>query len=310
MSILTIIFTKATKTIKKYNFILLGLHLPHAASLRSSVHWIQLLHHVLCTTDDVIKGPVNMEKTCPGYVEGSLACPSYRGKSQLLLRISLQNVTNCCMTNKTLARLFRWPCHPPSLANFSPCKHFNSPWLGQVNAQRQTIIQSMRQGLISSQLRTKDRPFFQPDRTADISRRHWHRSTTQIWVVTRHQYGFLRPFLRLHVAGKSLVASPNVGCFLKLIFCSYKGSLKLTWLGGEGEPLYKDNFSTRKRDLTCVEERDLYHALPEWMPAFSQTGKRKIKTHVILIKSCFTGYAVLIVEFLIEMELSKCLAKE
>ena len=134
MSILTIIFTKATKTItKKYNFILLCLHLPHAASLRSSVHWIQLLHHVLCTTYEVIKGPVNMEKTCPGYVEGSLACPSYRGKSQLLIRISLQNVTNCCMTNKTLARLFRWPCHPPSLANFSPCKHFNSPWLGQVN---------------------------------------------------------------------------------------------------------------------------------------------------------------------------------
>ena len=100
------------------------------------------------------------------------------------------------------------------------------------------------------------------------------RSTTQIWVVTRHQYGFLRSFLRLHVAGKSLVASPNVGCFLKLTFFSNKGSLKLTWLGGEGEPLYKDNFSTRKRGLTCVEERDLYHALPEWMPVFSQTGKR------------------------------------
>ena len=47
-----------------------------------------------------------MEKTCPGYVEGSLACPSYRGKSQLLLRLSLQNVTNCCMSNKALARLF------------------------------------------------------------------------------------------------------------------------------------------------------------------------------------------------------------
>ena len=88
---------------------------------------------VLCTTEDVIKGPVDMEKTCPGYVEGSLACPSYRGKSQLLLRISLQNVTNCCMRNKALARLFRWPGHPPGLANFSPCKHFNSPWLGEVN---------------------------------------------------------------------------------------------------------------------------------------------------------------------------------
>ena len=85
---------------------------------------------------------------------------------------------------------------------------------------------------------------------------------------------FLRLFLRRHFARKSLVASPNVGCFLKLTFFSYKGLLKLTWQGGEGEPLYKDNFSTRKRGLTCVEETDLYHALPEWMPVFSQTGKR------------------------------------
>ena len=136
------------------------------------------------------------------------------------------------------------------------------------------------------------------------------RSTTQIWVVTRHQYGFLRSFLRLHVAGKSLVALPNVGCFLKLTFFSHKGSLKLTWQGGEGEPLYKDNFSTRKRGLTFVEERDLYHALPEWVPTFSQKGKRKTKTHVILIKFCSIGYALLISKFLIEMELSKCLAKE
>ena len=106
------------------------------------------------------------------------------------------------------------------------------------------------------------------------------------------------------------MASPNVGCLLKLTFFSYKGSLKLTWLGGEGEPLYKDKFSTLKRGLTCVKERDLYHALPEWVPAFSQKGKRKTKTHVILIKSCSTGYAILIFKFLIEMELSKGLAKE
>lgn len=72
----------------------------------------------------------------------------------------------------------------------------------------------------------------------------------------------------------------------------------------------KDNFPTRKRGLTCVEERDLYHALPKWMPAFSQTGKRKTKTHVILIKSFSTDYALFIFKFLIEMELSKCLAKE
>ena len=28
---------------------------------------------------------------------------------------------------------------------------------------------------------------------------------------------FLRSFLRRHLAGKSVVASPNVGCFLKLV---------------------------------------------------------------------------------------------
>ena len=35
------------------------------------------------------------------------------------------------------------------------------------------------------------------------------RSTTQIRIVTRHQYGFLRSFLRRHLAGKPVVASPN-----------------------------------------------------------------------------------------------------
>ena len=142
MSILTIIFTKATKTVTEN----ITLYCWVFTCLMQEV-WDHpctgfiCLHHVLwtfeasvlCTTEDVIKGPVDMEKTCPGYVEGSLACPSYRGKSQLLLRISLQNVTTCCMTNKTLARRFRCPGHPPSLANFSPCKHFNSPWLGEVN---------------------------------------------------------------------------------------------------------------------------------------------------------------------------------
>ena len=34
-----------------------------------------------------------------------------------------------------------------------------------------------------------------------------------IWVVTRHQYGILRSFLRRHFAGKPVVVSPNVGCF-------------------------------------------------------------------------------------------------
>ena len=42
------------------------------------------------------------------------------------------------------------------------------------------------------------------------------RSTTQIWVVTRHQYG-ISALVRRHLTGKPLVASPNVGCFLRLL---------------------------------------------------------------------------------------------
>ena len=75
------------------------------------------------------------------------------------------------------------------------------------------------------------------------------RSTTQIWVVTRHQYGicpplmetsfwlcrlawikkvdlslslsqnFLRSYLRRHFVGKTVWALPSVGCFLRL-FCA------------------------------------------------------------------------------------------
>ena len=40
------------------------------------------------------------------------------------------------------------------------------------------------------------------------------KSTAQIWVVTRHQYGISELVgLRRHFAGKPVVASPNVGCF-------------------------------------------------------------------------------------------------
>ena len=35
-------------------------------------------------------------------------------------------------------------------------------------------------------------------------------------VVTRHQHGFLHSFLRHHLAGKPVVGSPNVSCFLRL----------------------------------------------------------------------------------------------
>ena len=42
------------------------------------------------------------------------------------------------------------------------------------------------------------------------------RSTTQIYVVSVHQYGILRSFLRRHFAGKPVMAWRNVGCFLRL----------------------------------------------------------------------------------------------
>ena len=37
------------------------------------------------------------------------------------------------------------------------------------------------------------------------------KSTTQIWVVTRHQMGFLRLFLERHFDGKPVVASQGNG---------------------------------------------------------------------------------------------------
>ena len=44
------------------------------------------------------------------------------------------------------------------------------------------------------------------------------RSTTQIWVVTRDQYGLSMHVSQTHLTGKPVVASPNVGCFLRLDF--------------------------------------------------------------------------------------------
>ena len=41
------------------------------------------------------------------------------------------------------------------------------------------------------------------------------RSNTQIWVVTRHQYGISALILRSHLAGKAVEALPNVGCFFR-----------------------------------------------------------------------------------------------
>ena len=42
------------------------------------------------------------------------------------------------------------------------------------------------------------------------------RSSIQIWVVTRHQYGISAVVLKRRFLGKPLVASRNVGCFLRL----------------------------------------------------------------------------------------------
>ena len=44
------------------------------------------------------------------------------------------------------------------------------------------------------------------------------RSTTQIWVVTRHQYGISVLVSQTSFGGElPVVASPNVGCFLRLV---------------------------------------------------------------------------------------------
>ena len=54
------------------------------------------------------------------------------------------------------------------------------------------------------------------------------RSTNQIWVVTHYSMEFLSSFLRRHLAGKPVVALPNVGFFLRLqpdyvsVFCFLK----------------------------------------------------------------------------------------
>ena len=42
------------------------------------------------------------------------------------------------------------------------------------------------------------------------------RSTNQIWVVTRHQYGISALVSQTSFRGETMVASRNVGCFLML----------------------------------------------------------------------------------------------
>ena len=56
-----------------------------------------------------------------------------------------------------------------------------------------------------------------------IGRAAWEIYTTQIWRVISME--FLRSFLRRHLAGKPVVASPNVGCFLRLLKLAVSGNL-------------------------------------------------------------------------------------
>ena len=168
MSILTIIFTKATKTItKNYYFILLG-------SSPSSCRKSEIIYALDLAAYTTSFGPLTTSSkpryygenfSGPGYVEGSLTSPSYRGKSQLLLRISLQNVTNCCMRNKTLARLFRWPGLVTRLAwpTFLHANTLTRPGSGRSTGP--TPDNHSEHALALYQLLA--------NKTADIWRRHW-----------------------------------------------------------------------------------------------------------------------------------------
>ena len=54
------------------------------------------------------------------------------------------------------------------------------------------------------------------------------RSTSQIWVVTRHQYGISALVSQTSFGGETGVTSPNVGCFLRLIVCIWEGNLSVS----------------------------------------------------------------------------------
>ena len=52
------------------------------------------------------------------------------------------------------------------------------------------------------------------------------RSATQIWVVTHHQYGIFALFYQTSFAGKPVMASQNVGCFLRLNTCQFTKAMQ------------------------------------------------------------------------------------
>ena len=55
------------------------------------------------------------------------------------------------------------------------------------------------------------------------------RNTTQIWEVTRHQYGISALVSRTSFGGETSGRSPNVGCFLRLEIKQYdKGAVFLS----------------------------------------------------------------------------------
>ena len=84
------------------------------------------------------------------------------------------------------------------------------------------------------------------------------RSTTQIWVVTRHQYGISvlisqtsfggetsGSVTKCHFTGKPVVASRNVGCFLRLM-SRQRARMNRT--------MYSDLLSKQAR-WACLEKR-------------------------------------------------------
>ena len=73
------------------------------------------------------------------------------------------------------------------------------------------------------------------------------RSTTRIWVVTRHQYGISALVSHTSFGGKPVVASPNVCCFLGYLISR---SLKVL---SESQ---KIDFSTKRLQMAFVELHD------------------------------------------------------
>ena len=55
------------------------------------------------------------------------------------------------------------------------------------------------------------------------------RNTTQIWVVTRHQYGVSALVSKTSFTEKPVVASPNISCFLRLVLFTTPKRAHVWW---------------------------------------------------------------------------------